>query len=251
MLSSLIRLTKQIVLAIHVEQHQIPDQNWIERLCQAFCNGSVTQHHRHSILGDFYKGRGAIIVNDPAPYASSETKPTSLTVDGSKNARGVAISPPYAEAPPPPPSIFASKPSNKRQRVTADASTAMLRDVDSVYTELLAQQRAQMDKFFSLQQAQMADVLARMGTQVDKMPKQVMTQVDKRINEEMGKIWDKKPREWEGATRNIVQQEVDYALETSLPDKLEELQDAIMDKCLDRLQEELEGGLVTITLPRP
>jgi hypothetical protein len=79
-------------------------------------------------------------------------------------------------------------------------------DINGVYTEFLAQQKAQMDAFFSLQQAQMGKILARMGAQVDRMPDQFIARVDKRVNEEMAKIWDKKPSEWVQVTRDIVQQ---------------------------------------------
>lgn len=250
MLDSLISLTKQTVFAIHLEQSQMPDQKKIEHLCQAFCNGTAKQHPRHGTLGDFYKGHGAVIINDLASYARSEGKPTARAVDGPENARGGANPPPYAEAPRPLPSNSAHQPSNKRRRTTTDLSTTISADVNAVYAELVAQQKAQMDKFFSLQQAQMADVLARMGAQVDRVPSQVIARVDKCVHAEMGKIWDKKPREWEEVTRNIVQQEVDYAYEARLPDMLADLEDAVKEKCLDHLKDDLEGGLVTITLPR-
>ncbi|KAH8765428.1 hypothetical protein F5883DRAFT_522719 [Diaporthe sp. PMI_573] len=209
MLDSLVLLAIQTVLAIYIEQRLVPNQTKIQYLCQAFCNGSVKQHPRHNIFRDFYKGCDAMIINDLALYARSEVKSTALTSDGPNNAhdgpsnardgpnnaRDGAI-PPHAEARPPPPSLFAQQPPNKRQRVAADVSTTILPDINGIYTVLLTQQKAQIDTFFSLQQAQMAKILAHIGAQVDKMPDQVTRQVDKHVRGEMAKMWDKRPYEW-------------------------------------------------------
>ncbi|KAH8763807.1 hypothetical protein F5883DRAFT_646200 [Diaporthe sp. PMI_573] len=262
MLNSLILLAKQTVLTIHIEQHLVPDQKKIQRLCQAFCNGSVKPHPRHNTLRDFYKGRDAMIIDDVACYTTSGVHPAVLTGNGPKHARDGATPPPYTEARPPPPSLFAQPP-KKRQRVTADVSTTMNKrqllpaagsttspDISGVYTELLAQQKAQMDAFFSLQQAQMAKVLACVGAQADRVPDQVITQVDKRVKEEMATIWDKRPCEWEQVTRSVVQQEVEDALERSLPHEMEEFKETLKEECLDHLKNDLEEGLVKIILPR-
>lgn len=250
MLNSLILLAKQTVFTIYVERRLVPDQEKIQQLCEAFCNGTVKQHPRHDTLRDFYKGRDAMIIEDLACFAGSGVKSTGLTADGPSHTRDPGDPPSYAKQRPPSPSLFAQQPSNKRQRVTAGASTTISPNADDVYTKLLTEQKAQMDAFFSLQQAQMAKILDRMRAQVDRMPDQVIARVDKRVNEEMAVIWDKKPSEWVQVTQQLVQQEVEDALERSLPGKMEEFKEIVMQECLDHLKDDLEGGMVSIKLPR-
>ncbi|KAL2272808.1 hypothetical protein FJTKL_05968 [Diaporthe vaccinii] len=246
MLDSLILLTKQTIFTIHMDQHIIPAPEKIQQLCYAFCNGSIEQHPRHNTLRDFYKGRDAVIIKDLACFAGLNVKSTGLTADGPSNARDAETPPPYADGQPPPPSLFAQQPPNKRQRVTANVSTTISSDIGGVYTELLAQQKAYMDAFLSSQQAQMEKILASMSAQVDKMADKVIKQVDKRIIEESATIWDKKPSQWEWMIQNGIQREV----EDALPKELEDFRDTLRQECINDLKDDLEGGLVSITIPR-
>ncbi|KAH8767224.1 hypothetical protein F5883DRAFT_72393 [Diaporthe sp. PMI_573] len=238
------------VFTIYMERRLVPDQEKIQQLYEAFCNGTIKQHPRHNTLRDFYEGREAMIIEDLACFAGSGVKSTGLTANRPSHTRDPADPPSYAEKRPPSPSLFARQPSNKRQRVTAGASTTISPNADNVYTKLLTEQKAQMDTFFLLQQAQMAKILDRISAQVARMPNQVIARVDKRVNEEMAVIWDKKPSEWVEVTKQLVQEEVEDALEGSLPGKMEEFKEIVMQECLDHLKDDLEGGLVSIMLPR-
>ena len=275
MLNSLFLLAKQTVLAIHIEQRMVPGPEKIQQLCQALCNGRVKQHPRLD-LRDFYVGRDAMVIKDLACFAGLDVQSTTLTAGGPAcgDTHNAVTPPPYTEGRPlHPPSIFAKRPAEKQQRVTAqepaekrkrvtiqepaekrqratDMSTTRSPDITTIYTTLLAQQTAQMETFFSFQRAQMAKVLDIIGARVETMPEQVITRVDKHVREEMARIWDKRPHEWEQVTRDIVQEEVLDALERSLPKEMEEFKESLKEECLNDLKDILEGGLVSITLPR-
>ncbi|POS71035.1 hypothetical protein DHEL01_v210574 [Diaporthe helianthi] len=261
-LNSLVILAKQSILTIYIEQRMAPDPEKLQQLCQALCNGSVKRHPGHD-LRDFYEGRDAMIIKDLGHFAGSDMTCQGLTAGGPGNTPHNAVTPPpYTEArPPPSPSIFAQRPAEKRQRITAqetpekrqratDLIASRSPDITTVYTTLLAQQTAQMETFFSFQRTQMAKVLELIGARVETMPAQVTRRVDRHVREEMARIWDKRPHEWEQVTQAMVQEEVEDALERSLPQEMEKLKECLKEECLDDLKDVLEGGLVSITLPR-
>ncbi|KAI3392074.1 hypothetical protein diail_6282, partial [Diaporthe ilicicola] len=272
-LNSLILLAKQTVLTIHIEQRVVPGPEKMQQLCQALCNGRVKQHPRND-LRDFYEGRDAMIIEDFDYLAGLGAQSTTLAAGGPGDTHNGATPPPYTEARQvPSPSIFPRRPTEERQRVTAqepaekrkrvtaqepaekrqrakDMVATRSPDITTVYTTLLAQQTAQMETFFSFQRAQMAKVLDLIGARVETIPEQVIARVDKHVREEMARIWDKRPHEWEQVTRDMVQEEVLDALERSLPKEMEGFKDSLKEECLDDLKDVLEGGLVSITLPR-
>jgi hypothetical protein len=99
----------------------------------------------------------------------------------------------------------------------------------------------------------MGKLLAHLGTQVEQMPDHVMKLVNERLDnygEEIAKTREEGLGRWEEAITNIVQQEVEVAVETCLKDQREGLIDDIRAECLNDLKGDLESGLVTITLPR-
>ena len=96
----------------------------------------------------------------------------------------------------------------------------------------------------------MEKVVALIGAQVERIPEQVIRQVDKRVKEEMAIIWDQRPHAWEQVTRDIIQQEIEDALERSLPQEMEDFKETLKDECINEMQHYMGEGLVSITFPR-
>lgn len=118
-------------------------------------------------------------------------------------------------------------------------------DAHDFYTEFLAQQKAQTEAFF-LQQAQMGKMLAHLSNHLEQIP----DNVNKLVNERLSKTREEELGKWEEAIKTIVQQEVEEAVVTSLESEREGLVDDVRGACLNELKNDLESGLVSITLPR-
>lgn len=181
LLDSLEELSRQTVLGIHLGQHTISDSDLVRRICDAFTNGSIKQHPRHDSLRDFYRGRGAGVVQQFSGFARSGGEDTGMRsgkdrVDG--NGSYGASPPPYPEARElPPPTLFAQQ--KKRQRSPEDTVAPLKKrqlssenpdtiheSFSNVCAELLSQQKAQMTELISWQQAETAKFVEQQKAQM-------------------------------------------------------------------------------------
>lgn len=184
LLDSIEELSRQTVLGIHLGQQIISDSDVVQRICDAFTNGSIIQHPRHDSLRDFYRGRGAGVVQQFAGYARSGGENAGMRTEADKidgNGDHGASPPPYPEARElPPPTLFAQQ--KKRQRSPEDAVSPLKRrqlssenlgtnhqSCSNVCAELLGQQKAQMTELISWQQAEMAKFVEQQKAQMTEL----------------------------------------------------------------------------------
>ncbi|KAF3768280.1 hypothetical protein M406DRAFT_354872 [Cryphonectria parasitica EP155] len=122
--------------------------------------------------------------------------------------------------------------------------------------EFLTQRQAQIDKFFTQRQAQIDQTFVRIDAQMQEMEVRITERLEGRIGDEIqdcerhvGAL----VRDNTITLRHELEEVVEDSVERSLDfgdNSWEDLKDEIRQACLDELKDDLEGGLVTITLPR-
>lgn len=160
------------MLTIHVDHHSISDPEAMRQVCESFADGTIQQHPRHNNLRDFYKGRGAMVIDY---FTCSERSGSENTAAGGNGDDDAVGPPPYPAARElSPVLLFAQRIpkrkqhhfanadtslSNKKQHRYADSGTSHL-GIVGICTEFLTRQQTQMGEFISQQQAQMGRMLA-------------------------------------------------------------------------------------------
>ncbi|KAI7783477.1 hypothetical protein LA080_011824 [Diaporthe eres] len=140
LLGSLELLTKQKVIAIHVEQRNISSAAALQRFCEVLTNQSIKLRLQPYFAERFHDYAAAsLIVHNLKEFQK----------DGRNDVESASIAPPYAddqEAPPPPLCAQALK---KRKWTHADTGTATFNNA-----ELLTQHKLQMEALLASQQTQ-------------------------------------------------------------------------------------------------
>lgn len=126
-------------------------------------------------------------------------------------------------------------------------------------SEFVSWQQAQMEKFIEQQQAQTAHVLARMDTEVRTMEGRIIERVTEHFRDDLDKGDEQRGQrqEWHQLIQNLVQDSVvdvelqlEGFIERDLECGREELKYGLKEECLSELKDDLEGGLVSIVIPR-
>lgn len=128
LLDSMRLLAQQTILVFYVDQCAISDPDAVRTVCHGFTDGSIKQHPRHDSLRDFYRGRGAAVIEDYSGSAKggSQSSGTSTVKNDDDDDRDAASPPPYPEVPElPPPSLFAQRSPKKRRRSSEDTSSVL------------------------------------------------------------------------------------------------------------------------------
>ncbi|KAJ0103740.1 hypothetical protein J7T55_011010 [Diaporthe amygdali] len=251
LLDSLEELSRQTVLGIHIGQHIISDPDVVRRICDAFTSGSIKQHPRHDSLRDFYRGRGARVVQQLVGSAVSGSEKPGMRTEEHGADGHPASPPPYPEPLDlPPPSLFAQHSRKKRQRVCAE----LFAQQKAQTTEFVLWQQAQMSKFVEQQQAQTHHILGRMDHAVQCMESRIIGRVEKHLRDESDKTddQDSKRQEWGQLIQNLVEKSIvnlelqlEASLEANLERGREDLKCELKNECLDELKDDLQEGLVT------
>lgn len=100
------------------------------------------------------------------------------------------------------------------------------------------------------QQDQLIKILSCMVGHVRGMEDKVMQRLESRLDEAIESMKDDKTGEWEQLIRNLVDQELDEAIQSNLESSWAEHMTDLREECLNELKNDLEAGMVSIVLPR-